>query len=720
MLAISHNSVWLIFAMAVANHALQSATAVFGTEAEEHFDRVVAPLLARRCLGCHSQETAKGGLDLSRRESVLRGGDSGQIYMPAHLTESRLWQRVVNGEMPPEQPLEENELLLFRKWLVAGLPWGSDPINPFLATNAQRAGYNWWSLQPLRDPKLPDVEQVAWSNSNDLDRFILRKLESQGLQPSPPADPPTLVRRVYFDLIGLPPDPQVTEQFTTNPSPAAWQALVDQLLNSPAYGERWGRHWLDVARFGESDGFEENQARPHAWPYRDWVIQALNDDLPYDTFAKMQIAGDLIDPGWDGMAAAGFMVAGIHNTLLGASDTMQRQGRQDELEELIGTLSQTFLGLTANCARCHDHKFDPISTREYYQLVAAVAGVTHGTRELAENESPSTLFTVVAQAAPAVQIHVRGSVNDLGDIVPAGGIAAIQDVSANFGLATDAPEATRRLKLADWIASPQNPLFLRTIVNRIWHHHFGNGLVKTPNDLGFNGGVPSHPDLLDWLSIQFRNDGLRMKSLHRRIVTSNTYQQASALRPEALQLDTDNDWLWRYSPRRIEAEVLRDSILQISGALNPQRGGPGFMDVEKKPLNCCNYYIPIDPVGEQFNRRTIYRFSPRGASNALLDTFDCPDSATAAPRRNVTTTPLQALSLMNNAFVIRMAKQFSERVIRESGENVGTQVRYAWMLALGRLPSASEEKLAIAGTRQHGLNAVCRAIFNANAFVIID
>ena len=448
------------------------------------------------------------------------------------------------------------------------------------------------------------------------------------------------------------------------------------------------------------------------WPFRDWVIKAFNDDMPYDEFARMQLAGDILKPGKEGTAAVGFLVAGTHNTVLGSSDQMKRQARQDELEEIVGTVTQGFLGLTVHCARCHDHKTDPIPNSEYYRVAAALAGVRHGTRH--------GMFSVRPANPGVMRIHHRGSAGDLGDEVTPGGVAALQGLSAEFKLAGNSSDAQRRQALAAWVTAPANPLFARVIVNRLWHYHFGRGIVETPSDFGAGGGRPSHPELLDWLAGWFRRNSYSLKALHRLIVTSETWRQSSASRPAALARDSGNSLLWRFSPRRVEAEVLRDSILQVAGVLNTHHGGPGYEDVREQHFNAGRYYHPIEVKGAKFNRRTIYRFSPRGARDALLDTFDCPDPSTTSPRRAVTTTPLQALSLSNNPFVWRMADSFAARVRKEAGGEVLRQLELAWRLCFGRPPAGGEISRGRRLVEKQGLSSLCRVLFNSSEFVLIE
>ena len=732
------------------------------------------------------------------------------------------------------------------------------PPQPPPQTTDKKAGYDWWSLQPVKRPDVPHVNRAEWVR-NPIDAFVLVRLEKEGLAPSPEADRRTLIRRVTFDLTGLPPTPEEAESFVTDNSPDAYVELVDRLLASPAYGERWARHWLDVVRYGDSQGFERNHFRPNAWRYRDWVIAALNADMPYDEFVRRQVAGDVLRPhDPTAVAATGYLVCGAYD-FVGQTEgtaTMKLVSRQDQLEDFVGNVGQTFLALTLNCARCHDHKFDPVPQREYYQIAAALGGVyddgeretladknaadVKGQREalapklaelrarmdptdseirkrlgetlvvkareqaekakraadekakaLAEKpddknrkeeadqarkrseerqaelarlgedgaaagavsyddvlaELPSDKRTQYAQLVGEVsrletldrllaggpahavspkkpeptRVLARGDVKQPGETVAPGGVAAVAGPSAEFGLAPDAPDDQRRRRLAEWLTDRRNPLVARVIANRLWHHHFGNGIVHTPNDFGFNGGRPSHPQLLDWLASELMDKNWSLKSLHHAIVTSATYRQSSAPRLDASAKDAGNRLLWRKSPARLEAESLRDAILAISGELNPRMGGPGFHDFDMPEQKGKNQeYPPRDVSGPEFNRRTVYRATPRSGTNALLDTLDCPDPSVATPARTVTTTPLQALSLLNNGFMIRSAEQFAERLKREAGSDVRAQVDRAYRLAYARPPLQDEADEARAFVEKHGLSQLCLVLLNANEFLYLD
>jgi hypothetical protein len=379
---------------------------------QEHFDKVIAPLLAKRCLDCHHGHEPKGDLDLGQQKTALAGGESGAAIVAGDLSKSLLWERVAAGDMPPKKPLPENERELLKAWISSGAAWGTEKIDPFRFTTDSRAGYDWWSLQPLQKTPLPKLTN-DWTRRNDIDAFIQTKLAANGLQPSPAADKRTLLRRLSLDLLGLPPTPEEVAAFEADDSPEAYDKLVDRLLASPHYGERWARHWLDVARFGESQGFERDKLRTNSWRYRDWVVEAFNNDLPYADFVRYQIAGDLIEPSNPAaIAATGFLVAGPFDEVGKSqqSAAMKAVVRQDELEDFVSVVGQTFLGLTVNCARCHDHKFDPILQREYYQLAAGLAGVEHGQRNLDANALKTQRDAAIAVLRARQQALIAGTV----------------------------------------------------------------------------------------------------------------------------------------------------------------------------------------------------------------------------------------------------------------------------------------------------------------------
>lgn len=683
---------------------------------------------------------------------------------------------------------------ILRNYVVATLlaiAWSGDG-------RAAEVSTNQWALQPQKTPVVPGKVQ---NGANAIDAFVIAGLSEKGLTMSPPADRATLIRRLSFDLIGLPPSPREIDDFVNNKSPRAYEELVERLLASPHYGERWGRHWLDVARYTESQGFEYDRLRPNAWHYRDYVIKSFNDDKPYDGFMIEQIAGDVLEPVTrESMTAVSLLVCGPWDQAgnAQANATQKANTREEELEDLIAVVGQTFLGLTINCARCHAHKFDPISHEEYYRVKAVFEGVRHGERSIADAAEakaqegkvadlkseiavaekevaeiefvawdrtmaqfgfcaaigtsellrnltsseissrkaaiarvraakaelaaikpfPVSYIGTRVQPEPTKRLK-RGSVTSPQEIVSPGGLAAIANLKADFGLAPDAPEGERRLRFAKWVADPRNPLPARVMANRVWQYHFGRGLVATASDFGANGARPSHPELLDWLAAKFIESGWSVKTLHRLIVHSAAYRQQSVWNAKAAALDADNQFLWRFAPQRLDAEQMRDAMLSASGEINLQMAGPSFRPFKMASFNS-DFYEPTDLIGAEFNRRTVYRMNVNSGKEPMLDAFDCPDPSVKTPRRGVTTTPLQALALMNNSFVQRQATRLAERAASESRRDPARAVQAAYRYALGRLPTAEELDNALAVVRDRGLFNVCWALFNSTEFVYVQ
>jgi cytochrome c553 len=765
------------------------------TAEQTAFDSRVAPLFASRCLTCHNTPEKKGGLDLSNSTKAFAGGKAGKLLEPGKPEDSLLWEKISSDAMPPKKPLSAAEKAILKQWIADGAKWGSDPIDLFRYTTDSRAGSDWWSLKPVVRRDLPAVKLVGWPR-NEIDHFILAKLEANRLTPAAEADRRTYIRRLSFDLLGLPPSAEEVTAFIADQASDAYEKLVTRFLDSPAYGERWARHWLDVVRFGESQGFERDRLRPNSWRYRDWVVWALNRDLPYDEFVRQQLAGDVLAPDDPlSVVATGYLVAAPWDETgqVQQSTAMRAIVRQDELEDIIGTTTQTFLGLTANCARCHNHKFDPVLQTEYYQLAAALGGVRHGEREslsshghtlvesrqieltarakplqdailtlagqaggpndavdaaalakilaaftpkqrqscldqvwrLTQVEAELRLlaggntYAVVPRQPEATYVLTRGNPAIPADVVAPGGIKSLGKDSREFLLPEAAPEADRRLGLAKWITNPENPLTARVIANRLWHYHFGLGIVDTPNDFGFNGARPTHPELLDWLASELIRQRWSLKSLHRTIVLSATYRQSPAINPAGRVLDAENRWHWRKTPLRLEAEALRDTVLSVAGELNPTMGGPGFQDFTTFTANS-QFYVAIDPVGYAFQRRSLYRTWIRSGRNPLLDTLDCPDPSTASPKRAVTTTPLQALALLNNPFMLRMAERLAERIQLGVAGDLTAQVQLAYQFALQRPAVTTEVELGVQFVKQHGLPALARVLLNCNEFLYID
>ncbi len=738
----------MLVASAALTHAADVAKLPSAANAPVDFTRDIQPLFAERCVKCHGPEKQKSDLRLDVKAHAMRGGDSGKVIEPGKSADSRLIHLVAGIEedkvMPPKgERLTAAQIGLLRAWIDQGAIW----------PEAKPARSSHWSLQPLRAPAVPA------GAANPIDAFISARLAKDGLALSPPADRATLIRRLSFDLTGLPPSPEDVAAFVKNESPGAYEDLVKRLLASPQYGERWGRHWLDVARYTESQGFEYYRLRDNAWHYRDYVIRSFNDDKPYDRFMKEQIAGDVLEPvTGDGIVAASLLVCGPWD---GAANIQKNpaqrlNAREDELEDLISVVGQSFLGLTVNCVRCHSHKFDPIPHEEYYRIKSVFEGVKHGERpiedrataamrverraalkkEIAIGEGRSLAElnrlrgelaalekTPVSYAGTRVQPEPtrrfrRGDVKLPDEIVTPGALSAVVDLNPDFGLAADAPEAARRLKFAEWLADARNPLPARVMANRVWHLHFGQGIVSSPNDFGASGARPTHPELLDWLAVKFIESGWSVKALHRLIVNSATYRQSSAFSENAAAVDADNQLLWRFTPRRLEAEAVRDAMLAVSGQLNPAVGGPSFRPFTVTEFNAAFYHL-VDRDEPEFNRRTVYRANVNSGKDPMLEAFDCPDPSVKTPRRGTTTTPLQALELMNNSFVQRQAKYFSERATKSAGGETSSAIRSAYLLALGRAATVEETKCASVAAKERGLASVCWALLNSTEFVYV-
>ncbi|MGA0040127.1 MAG: DUF1553 domain-containing protein [Pirellulales bacterium] len=944
--------------------ALLGSSSLPAAANDDTFRTIIAPLLAESCGTCHGPDNADSGFRIDLRERAVAGGDSGAAgIVPGDAAASEIFRRIASDDedvrMPADgEPLTAEQQALLRRWIDEGAVWPDDvaALGPMLPKSASQPNLatTHWSFQPLVRPPVPAIDV---GSSNPLDAFIAVELRKQGLAFNPEADRRTLIRRVTFDLIGLPPTPEEIDAFlaacdTAGSVEQPYAALVDRLLESPRYGERWARHWLDVVRFAESHGFEMNQMRPNAWPYRDWVIDAFNRDMPYDMFVRRQLAGDAM--GDD--AATGFLVGGAWDQVKSPDPILTATQRADELHDMVSTTGSAFLGLTVGCARCHDHKFDPVPQQDYYALTAVVAGVEHGERPLVapqeqqpereqqiaqiedqlaaiamrsislqplalvstDSEAPppqrreavvtgvnvdafapiearfirmSVLGTsgaepcidelevfntdgrnVAIDAIPSASgtypdnafhklEHINDGIygnekswisNEVGsgwvqlelpepqtlrhvvwsrdrsplpkyrdrlvtaytiavsrngnewttvatheDRRPFGtptteetadtGLSAddaaeltrlaeqtaslqrqltaltspamvyagtfrqpgtthrlfrgdpmqpreeampgsLSRIGTSWQLPPDAPEQQRRKAFAEWIASAEHPLTPRVIVNRLWHYHFGTGLVDTPSDLGVNGSTPSHPDLLNWLACELIDptihtddpsiDRWRLKRLHRLIVTSRTYRQASTSTAEGQKLDAGSRLLWRYPPQRLEAEALRDAILAVSGSLNLTMGGPGF-DLFVPNTNYVKVYETKTSFTNDDFRRMVYQSKPRSELDTFFGVFDCPDAAQTQPARTVSTTPLQALNMLNGDFLLDQADRFAERLKREEGTDPGTQVDRAFALAFGRPVTPAERSAALSLIDEHGLHLLCRSLYNASEFITV-
>jgi hypothetical protein len=914
------------------------------------FENHIRPILAEHCYSCHGPEKQKGGLRLDAPTAVQEGGTSGPVIAPGDPGGSRLIEaiRYTNNDlqMPPTAKLPDDAIAHLEQWVVLGAPWpGADDTMAALEARTREevaTSEKYWAFRPVARPEVPVNPDARWV-SNSIDAFVLAGLNAKGLTPSARADRRTLIRRVYLDVLGLPPSPEEVDAFVSDPDPDSYVRLVDHVLASPHYGERWARHWLDVVRFAETTGFETNRPRRNAWHYRDYVIQALNEDKPYTDFIRDQMTGDALGV----IPATGFLVGGPEDEVKSPDIVLTRNQRDGELHDIVSTIGGAFLGLTVGCAKCHDHKFDPISQRDYYRMRAMVAGVRHGEQEMPDPNKDERLakaeaarselrdieagllrFVPIARVGGDLDAPARPAVSPLGNVerfepeearfvrftisetsdaepcideleiyssgegstnVALASAGAIATASSEFvgnpkhktihlndgaygndrswipreprdawaqielpaatridriawgrdrdgaykdrlaisyrievavepdrwrvvatsedrliyqpgaerqplysaagmdesaavelerlladrnrlqkrvarltaapmvyagkfsepeptrvlrrgdpmqeaeevapgtpvfvgtpcDLPAEVPEQDRRRALADWIASADNPLTARVMVNRIWQHHFGRGVVDTPSDFGAMGARPTHPDLLDWLASELITQDWRLKSIHRMILLSSTYCQAAVPRPDALALDADTRYLWRFPVRRLEAEPLRDSILSVSGTLDLTMGGPGY-DVFEPDDSYVHIYVPKDEFDSGDMRRMIYQWKPRVEQDISFGVFDCPDATQATPKRISSTSPLQALSLLNSPFMNKQAKSFAERIKREAGDDDYDQIRRAFLLAFGRVPDESETHASAAFIQDHGLVLFCRALYSANEFLYLN
>lgn len=925
--------------------------------AEVDFATEVLPILQSHCYACHGPSEQQSGYRLDVRDIAFQGGDSAESAIIPHRADASPLIRFVSldvtaasgdaseTKMPPvdsdSQPLSAEQISILRNWIDQGAAW-PDELAGAVETKPL------WSLQPVVRPSVPTLPDGR-TFANPIDSFIATKLSEHGLTISQEEESRTLLRRLTFGLTGLPPEPTQIDAYLSDlrnekQSGHTYELMVSRLLDSPRYGERWARHWLDVVRFAESNGFEMNQPRPNAWRYRDYVIDAFNQDMPYDQFMREQLAGDSL--GSD--LGTGFIVGGPWDQVKSPDPVLTAQQRSDELHDMVSTTGSAFLGLTVGCARCHNHKFDPITQRDYFAMVACLSGVQHGERPIEKAAKPDVqqaveqirseiqkisteLEALVPLASPkareadaaslaapnrppvnAIQnteriaavsakfvkftieetntgaepcldelelwtgdgrnVAVQAKLSSSGDFpgnerhqlhhlidghvgndrswisntadtgwvvlelpnresivkvvwgrdrkeqfadrlpirykiecsddgtqwniaadsfdrmpfssprtpesdwkvmalskeqrdlaevqeatlanlqvqlkqlispttayvgkmeqpaptyrlsrgdpmqpkepIAPGGIQGVGDV---LSMPDDLPEQQRRVELANWIASPSNPLPARVMVNRIWQYHFGVGLVDTPSDFGHNGGVPSHPELLDWLASEFIESGWSVKQLQKRILTSQAYRQSSQVKADGLRIDANNRWLWRFSPRRLEAEAIRDSILAVSGQLDLRMGGPGF-DLFVPNTNYVRVYETKTQFGEGDFRRMIYQNKPRVELDSLFGVFDCPDGGQIQPKRNVSITPLQALNLLNSEFLIDQAKRFAERLESSAGNDTKGQIELAFQLSFGRTPDAKELSASEQLISQHGLAVFCRALYNSNEFLSV-
>ena len=786
------------------------------------FESKVRPILVENCLKCHSSDKQSGELRLDSRDALMLGGDSGPPIVPGKPEESLLIEAVKyeSFEMPPSGKLKEAEIDALTEWVKIGAPWPKEHGSqggPALRQNRDKisdADRSWWAFQPIQNPPVPVVSNDSWSR-NAIDRFLLARMQGEGLSPAPEADRATLIRRLYFDLIGLPPTPEETAEFVADERPDAYDTLVERLLASPHYGERWARHWLDIVRYAESDGYRQDAYRPLAWRYRDYVIRSFNADKAYSRFIHEQLAGDEIPGGdADAIIATGFLRLGMY-------EYNQRDVKGQWsliLNDITDITADTFLGMGMGCARCHDHKFDPILQKDYFRLQAfftpllpreEVPAVSLAElneyqkklvaweektadlrRELDELERPALdeaaakqlrrfpddcqefLFKPTGERTPyeeqIYQLAIRQAVPDqkkidfskklkgdqlarwkelkaelakfdgdkpaalpltlgvtdvspqappttipnkarLGEIEP--GVLSVLDPNPMpIPPSPNSQTTGRRTALAQWMADASNPLTPRVMTNRIWQHHFGRGLAESPSDFGRLGQPPTHPDLLDWLASEFVSSGWCVKHMHRLIVTSSAYRQAShgaGLVP-SIQRDPSNKWLARMTVRRLAAEQVRDATLVVTGELDTKLGGEG-----------------VDKAA----RRSIYLKVLRNKRDAFLDVFDMPDGIASMPVRNVTTTPTQSLMMINGPFLLARAQRLAGRIETEakgSDEPDKARVTEAYRLVLGRAPTNDELRLSQSFLAEGDAKAnerlidFCHVLLNSNEFLYVD
>jgi len=740
---------WRVWGRVAVALFLPGSAAWGGEGAGGDFDGKIVPVLAMRCLECHNEGTAAGGLVLTNAESLRKGGEGGEVVVAGKPDESVLLERVLAGEMPPKrqgrsQKLSDAEIQALRTWIASGAEWPKGRvIDRDERTTAVRGGRDWWSLQPVVTPKVPETRRTDWGK-NPVDAFILARLESEGMSPAPQADRRVLIRRAYFDLLGLPPAVEDVEAFVQDPAPDAYERLVSRLLDSPHYGERWGRYWLDVARFAETSGYERDQEKPGAWKYRDWVVNAFNEDKPYDRFVLEQLAGDeLPDRNEQSVVATGFLRLGTWND----EPNDPQEYKYERLEDLVHVTTTAFLGMTVKCARCHDHKFDPIPQTDYYRIGAAFwAGpIEPRERELLGGPTRGELgydvlgWTDVSAKPADLHLLKKGEPSRPGPVVGPGVLSMIPALDRPIPPPPPGAKTTqRRLKLAEWINDPRHPLTARVYVNRVWQYHFGRGLVSSPDNFGFAGQKPSHPELLDWLAAEFLRNGRKTKPLHYLIMTSRAYQQSSVHPDEEANAhkDAENRLLWRGTRRRQDAEALRDAILAVSGRLDLKAGGPSFKPTVSpealEGLSQKGKGVDPSPPNEQ-NRRSLYMYLRRSLLPPLMTTFDLCDTTLPCGQRDVSVVAPQALALLNGSFAHEQSEATAKRVGSIAGGDAAARVRTAWRVVLARDPSGAEFTAGLGhlerqkdqfrgapGADDLALASLCHVLINCNEFIFVD
>ena len=797
---------------------LLSALALPLTAANPVASQAIA-IIEKRCFQCHGDKVSMAGLQLHTRQALLKGGEKGPVVQPGSAKDSKLIAAVTHATktpMPPTGKLPEAEIAILTKWIDQGAPWPE-------GIPASTADPSWWSFRTPNRPEPPTVRP------HPIDAFIVAKLQQEKLTPVPLADRRTLIRRAYLDLHGLPPTPEEMRRHLANPAGDWWECLIEELLASPRYGEKWGRYWLDLARYGDTSGFEQDPYILEGWRYRDYVIKSFNDDKPYDRFAKEQIAGDELwpdDP--EARTGTGFYRVGPNRDML---FKVEQLNRIERLADAVDTTSSVFLGLSVACARCHDHKFDPIPQRDYYRMQAIFAPAVNDRvfleynsarfydiaensrqfrlrqigdqlaalfkpyREQIRNEQlaafpeevrvaldtpreqrtsrQEALFTEysakikisdeavrgrlsqedaerlqaierrlvalftgygappmapgiidVGREAPRTYIALRGNPDNPGEEVTPGFLSCL-----GGGDIPDPPlhaqTTYRRKALAEWIASPDNPLFARVMVNRIWQFHFGQGLVSTPSDFGTRGAEPTHPELLDWLAVEFPARGWSIKAMHRLLMTSEAYRRSSTPSQHARRRDPANRLLSHFNRRRLDAEDIRDAILQAAGTINLKMGGaPVVPPLDEEELfgiiGRPDTSWPVTPLAEEHTRRSIYLLSRRTFRNPMFEVFDKPDATMSCPQRNSSTTPTQSLTLLNSKFMVQQARALAL---------AAKSVEEAWWRTLQRDPTPDEKTAAqeflakqteTLGSKEAAWTELARALLNLNEFLYLE
>ncbi len=855
---------------AAADQAPASAAAV----TEPSFEKQVRPILKAHCFHCHGEgEQLEGKLDLRLRRLIAQGGDSGAAIVEGKPDESLLYQRITQGEMPPgDKKMSPAEAATIRAWIAAGAKTARAEPEQAAADGFTAEEREFWCFLPVQRPNLPAVRQSDRVRT-PVDAFVAAKLEERSLAFSPEADKQTLIRRATFDLLGLPPTPEEVAAFVADASPDAFEKLIDRLLESPRYGERWGRHWLDLAGYADSDGYtNEDPVRKHSYKYRDYVIRAFNQDKPFDHFIQEQLAGDeMLQPPYkelqpeqiEKLIATGYLRMAPDGTGTGGVD--QNEARNQVMAETIKIVSTSLMGLTVGCAQCHSHRYDPIPQSDYYRLRAIFepaydwknwrppqarlvslytdadrqqaatieaeaakidaertqkqneyiaqtyekelaklpeeirapvraahdapeANRTPEQRELLKahpsvNVTAGSLYLYDAKAAadlkeraekaaairgtkpvedfvhalteppghaPATYVFYRGDIGQPKQVVPPGDLSVLASLRPTEIAPDDPAVATtgRRLALAKRLTDGTHPLTARVLVNQFWLHHFGRGIVATPGDFGFLGERPTHPELLDWLASDFVSGGWKLKRLHKLLMTSTVYRQASLRDGQRDALDPDDRLYWRMPVRRLEAEVVRDAIIAVSGKLNDKMYGPpvpvmedevGQFVVGIENLNGENRPDKIIPLnGEEF-RRSVYVQVRRSRPLAMLDTFDLPAMEPNCDHRNTSTVAPQSLMLMNSEFIVTHASYFAGRVHQEAGDEPKSQIERAWRLAFAADPTPEELAAAIefvaaqadhfqknapadnkSDPKQLALASWCQALLSANRFLYVD